>query len=363
VTTAFRRWPALRRSSPPSSVAPERSPPASFLNERGWERLCRERPRPRQCDVRRDRDVQRAERERDARGSRRARGGDPRFGRHDAPRPSRSRCPSAAPSKGASIQASSPRLAARFDGPAEVVLADTIGVATPRAVRALVERNARGGLPPAQTRATPATRTASPRSRRARTARRVRRRASAAAPTRPVRRATSRRRTSSTCSKAKASKTGRRPRRAHRSLDVAREPARPEARGDTSTAPAAGRRQSRQHAGAPCGVDPRGGRRRRRLRDVLAPAGGGALQRLAQRPCAAGPARGLVDLNFPDALIALAVLGCDRAVPLPPSPCGRCRCGGAVTRGRRPLESCARAISTRTGSTSCPLSAFCSRSR
>ena len=50
------------------------------LNERGWERFARERPRPRQRDVRRDGDVQPAERQRDARGGGRARGGDPRRG-------------------------------------------------------------------------------------------------------------------------------------------------------------------------------------------------------------------------------------------------------------------------------------------
>jgi hydroxymethylglutaryl-CoA lyase/(R)-citramalyl-CoA lyase len=45
-------------------------------------------------------------------------------------------------------------LAARFDGPAEVVLADTIGVATPRAVRALVERTHAEGFHPHNTRNT-----------------------------------------------------------------------------------------------------------------------------------------------------------------------------------------------------------------
>ena len=45
-------------------------------------------------------------------------------------------------------------LAARFDGPAEVVLADTIGVATPRAVRALVERTHVEGFHPHNTRNT-----------------------------------------------------------------------------------------------------------------------------------------------------------------------------------------------------------------
>ena len=45
-------------------------------------------------------------------------------------------------------------LAARFEGPAEVVLADTIGVATPRAVRALVERTHAEGFHPHNTRNT-----------------------------------------------------------------------------------------------------------------------------------------------------------------------------------------------------------------
>ena len=96
-------------------------------------------------------------------------------------------------------------LAARFSGRAEVVLADTIGVATPSAVRALVQRAGAQGFT-GTTRAAPATRTASARSRAARGCSTRRSAASAAARTRRGRPATSRPRISSTCWRARGSR-------------------------------------------------------------------------------------------------------------------------------------------------------------
>ena len=121
-------------------------------------------------------------------------------------------------------------LAGRFTGRAEVVLADTIGVATPRAVRGLVERTRRGRLPRAQH----AQHRLCELPRRARggraPARRVRRRPRRL-PLRASRDRQRRDRRPRLPARRRGNRDGRRPRRAHRRLHLAREPARPQARG------------------------------------------------------------------------------------------------------------------------------------
>ena len=144
------------------------------LNERGWERFAAAGLDRVNVTLRRDRDLQSAERERDARRGGRAGRGDPRGGGEDAGDSDVS-CAFGCPFEGRVDPGAVAELGGRFAGRAEVVLADTIGVATPSAVRSLVEQRGPTAST-ATTRATPATRAASPRSRRRARPRRVGRR-------------------------------------------------------------------------------------------------------------------------------------------------------------------------------------------
>ena len=137
-------------------------------------------------------------------------------------------------------------LAARFAGRAEVVLADTIGVATPRAVRALVERTGAEGFHGHNTRNTGLCELP----RRARggraRARRVRRRSRRLPVRARARPATSRPRISSICSRARAIETGVDLDALIAVSQLARKPARREARGLRLSR---GRRRARLGAG------------------------------------------------------------------------------------------------------------------
>ena len=135
--SACRRWPARRRSSPRSATV-EAELSGLVLNERGWERLAATRARPRQRHARRDRDVQPAERQRD-RWRRR-----PRASSGSSPSPTGRRratisvafgCPFEGDVDPGVVADLAERLVAA--GAGEVVLADTIGVATPGPVRRL----------------------------------------------------------------------------------------------------------------------------------------------------------------------------------------------------------------------------------
>ena len=134
------------------------------------------------------------------------------------------------------------RCASALDGADELVLADTIGVATPRRVQRLVERVSILGRRSARTcttRATPATRRPGPRSKAARPCSTRRSAASAAARSRRTRPATSRPRTSSgswsatACAPGSTSRRSSRSRAGSRSCSAARSRA-------ASTAPPAG---------------------------------------------------------------------------------------------------------------------------
>ena len=134
-------------------------------------------------------------------------------------------------------------LAARFSGRAEVVLADTIGVATPSQVREARRAHRGRGLPRAQH----AQHRLRERARGGRGAARAcstrRSAGSAAARMRRARPATSRRRTSSTSSRARASRPASTSTRSSRSRSGSKDCSAGGWR-DTSTAPGRGRRAS-----------------------------------------------------------------------------------------------------------------------
>ena len=238
-----------RRGGGRRDRAARRAPSYSglVLNERGYERFARPGSTASTCTLGATESFNQRNGERVAR----------RGGRAGRARSSRRRpcagdghdlaSPSAARSRAGSTRAAvADARASGFDG-AEVVLADTIGVATPRAgARARRARTRRGRLPRAQH----AQHRLRERARRARGGRDAcstrRSAASAAARTRRARPATSRPRTSSTCSSARAIETGRRPRRADRDLDVAGGRCSAGSSRARSTAPAPGRPEPRE---------------------------------------------------------------------------------------------------------------------
>ena len=83
-TTACRRWPARRTSSRASAAREGVELSGLVLNERGWERFAAAGLDRVNVTLRGDRDLQPAQRQRDARGGGRACRGDPRGGRRDA---------------------------------------------------------------------------------------------------------------------------------------------------------------------------------------------------------------------------------------------------------------------------------------
>ena len=174
------------------------------LNEKGWERFAACRARSRQRDVRGDGDVQRANGNATL-AEAVARTEAILAAAGETPATVTISCAFGCPFEGPVDPGVVAELVAPFAGRAEVVLADTIGVATPSAVRSLVERHERGRLPRPQ-HAQHRLRELPRRSRRVRPSSTRRSAASAAARSRRARRATSRRRISSGSSNAKASR-------------------------------------------------------------------------------------------------------------------------------------------------------------
>ena len=135
-TTASPRWPARRtwrprRTGDGRAVGPR-------AERAGLRALRRHDPRPRQLHARGDRVLQPAERQRDARRRRRADAGDPRRGGEARHGHRLLRVGLPVRGRGRPGRRRRPVRAAGRCG--ELVLADTIGVATPRRVERLVER-------------------------------------------------------------------------------------------------------------------------------------------------------------------------------------------------------------------------------
>ena len=200
------------------------------LNERGWERFAAAGLDRVNVTFAATETLQPAERERDARRGRRADRGDPRGSGRDAGDRDDLRARSAVRSRGASIRASWPSSRRGSSDRAEVVLADTIGVATPSAV-ALARRAGAGRRLPrpqhAQHRLRELPRRARGRGARPRRFRRRPRRLSVLA----ARDGQRRDRGSRLPARGRRRRDRRRPRRARRRLAVARGRARPHARG------------------------------------------------------------------------------------------------------------------------------------